>query len=503
MKRFLVFVFTLVGLSGWQAEATVGPGCDTSRQAEAFNSTGTGDTDYSIISPAPEVVRPCANMTGFGGAESRVAVAPNGDVLQTPAIVGRGLLGTPVPAGHLPGAPKPEFVFTQNAGIGWSQDGGASWQLIKANGNLGPQGDNDLYIDHDTGRLYYSMIFGALPTPANDYSLFYTPHGQLLTSPADPAGYTRWYSNDMWGWLSENPRFTTAPAPAGQPQPVPGEKMSYWCANFVNALAAVDRTCHRSFDGGASWEFASIIGSTPPQHSECGTNGESTGYPQGDQTDGSLWLTVSCGGNNYLARSTDEATTWPLVQSDAGGLLTLPAAGQLRVDTAGNLYLFSSGLVLRTSTDGGQIWTAPVSMVAPEARGKTLAQTGVAIGYEPGQAAVVYQVPRGSAAYPADGYITVTKTALDANPVFYAASINDPSGAPMRSYGGLSDDFTTLDVGPDGTPWAGFWSDCHKDANGNYIEGYCKYTGGTRVVPFVPPVDSTVSNMTMGSLEWE
>jgi hypothetical protein len=59
-----------------------------------------------------------------------------------------------------------------------------------------------------------------------------------------------------------------------------------------------------------------------------------------------------------------------------------------------------------------------------------------------------------------NAYITMTVDALDRNPVFYSASLNDPREAmwkgacgpdPIRCGWG---DFFDIRVGPDGTPWA-------------------------------------------------
>jgi len=488
MKR--VLFFALVGLFGWQAAAAPGPGCDTTRPAAAFYSDGSP----AIAAGAPV---PCGVKTGFGGAESRVATTPNGDVLQTPAIAGAGLFGTPLPAP--PGTPTYEFVFTQNSGIGWTRDLGGSWELFFANGDRCPQGDNDLYVDHVTGRLYYSCIFGPLPPPANRYAVPYLADAAVMSSPGAP--YTQWSRNTMYGWLSENPRFTSGPAPAGQPNPVPGENMAYWCANFTNLLVAGTRTCHRSFDGGASWQFAGIV--YPSHPTECGTSApEGGGYPQAGP-DGSLWVLITCGTNRWLARSTDEAATWPLVRNGLGIPVTVPATGQLRVDSAGNLYLVSASgtsLLLRTSTDGGQSWRGPFNMTAPAVRSGTVNRSGVAIGWQPGVVAVDYLTNRSTGGF--DGYISVTHNALDANPVFYAQAINPPY-KPIVTASSLSDDFITLDVAPDGTPWAGFYSNCEKNNRGDYIDFYCQYTQGTRVLPFAPPIaPDTVKMMTMGTLQF-
>ena len=110
MKRILGFAFTLIGLSTGQAHAAaLGAGCDTSRTAVAFHSDGSPAD--ALGAPVP-----CAVATGFGGAESRMAVAPDGDLMETPAI-----LGVEPTA---PGQPTPEVVLSSNSGIGWSQNGG-------------------------------------------------------------------------------------------------------------------------------------------------------------------------------------------------------------------------------------------------------------------------------------------------------------------------------------------------------------------------------------------
>src|ERR1700752_1923008 len=112
MKRFVIFAFTLVCAFGLQAGAAPGVGGHPPRPAAAYYPDGSP----AEATGAPV---PCGVKTGFGGAESRVATAPNGDILQTPAIAGAGLFGTPLPAP--PGTPTYEFVFTQNSGIGWTR----------------------------------------------------------------------------------------------------------------------------------------------------------------------------------------------------------------------------------------------------------------------------------------------------------------------------------------------------------------------------------------------
>ena len=130
------------------------------------------------------------------------------------------------------------------------------------------------------------------------------------------------------------------------------------------------RVCSKSVDGGATFTILGPLFSKPvPQHTECLPNGEVFGavdnhYPQA-APDGSLYVLVRCGGSapaagdlEYLARSVDEGATWPIVHPVPQPATTANDLDQLRVDTAGNLYLLRTDPatfrpLLRTSTDGG------------------------------------------------------------------------------------------------------------------------------------------------------
>ena len=103
----------------------------------------------------------------------------------------------------------------------------------------------------------------------------------------------------------------------------------------------------------------------------------------------------------------------------------------------------------------------------------------MAVGYQPGQVALSYLAARPDGAF--DGYITATHDALDANPVFYASMINQRE-APIVTEQGFGDDFIDVDLGPDGTPWAAFYSDCLKDQAGNYTDPSCAQSGGQAIV---------------------
>src|SRR5206468_1963507 len=148
-----------------------------------------------------------------------------------------------------------------------------------------------LYIDRETGRAF-AWSNEVVTSPAGS-PLVFSGSRRMTSMPP----YTSW-NNVPEVYISENPRFTSAPAPAGQPAAVAGENPAYWCGN-VTIFGAGGRTCHRTLDAGQTWPLAS----QPP----------SGGYPVGDNSSGphrgSLWMV---GGAN-LYRSDDEAATWPIV----------------------------------------------------------------------------------------------------------------------------------------------------------------------------------------------
>ncbi|MHB8329770.1 MAG: sialidase family protein [Acidimicrobiales bacterium] len=434
--------------------------CAPTRHAVAYYGNG------ALVVPQPSSYPyPCTGTTGYGGAETRVVVTSDGTVVYEPAILNPGIAGT----GYLAGAPGPHpSTQLSSGGLAMSNDLGTTWRLVEPAGQTWVPQDDQLYADRSSGWLYYYAL-SPDPVPQSGTPLqdqLPAGYAQLMASPDD--GRT-WYHTALPGFVeSENPRFASAPAPTGQPAPTPYASQAdvvYWCGNntlFVERY----RACYRSLNGGVSWSYASVLFSTPvPQHSQCGTNGESFSagdgnYPQG-APDGSLFVLVSCGSTTYLARSTDEGTTWPILTNDATGApLTVPADGELRVDQAGNLYLVAQlgdSLDLWVSQDAGQSWRAPQDMTAPGASGVVqwdMAEQGA------GEVAVSYLAHTGSGSgY--DGYLSVTQDALTSGPLFWGVSVNDPSTPLLTtSPTPARDDFIGVDIGPDGTPWASFYASC-------------------------------------------
>ncbi len=179
---------------------------------------------------------------------------------------------------------------------------------------------------------------------------------------------------------------------------------------------------------------------------------------------------------------------WDRVQvSDLG--MPCCAEGQGNFDLTNGIYSHEAGVVadekgnvyyvwvaadrlpyLTISRDGGKTWDKPMMIGPPGLREGLL--PGLTIGAD-GKIAVFYMGSENSPWDPEkkkaqgiwdkerwNAYVTMTVNALDANPVFYTATLNDPAdpmhvGAcgpdPIRCGWG---DFLDVVVSPKGEPWA-------------------------------------------------
>ncbi|MCU1624890.1 MAG: putative dehydrogenase [Frankiales bacterium] len=393
----------------------------------------------------------CTIETGFLTGETHLRVEPDGTLVQQPAQTVPGVAGT----GFVPGAPgpKPQTQITP-AGFAVSRDGGKSFRYVEPAGVQWVASDGAIHVDAATGRLYYyalsPVVVPATGIPVEDQAP--AGYAHLLTS--DDGGHT-WFNTQAPGYVeSENPRFTSGPTPRGGDQPVPGERVAYWCGNTV-LFAYGNRDCWRTLDGGHTWGFRStMLRRGVPVHAQCGGSEEVFNASDGDYPsagpDGALWTLVHCGGQTYLARSTDEALTFPILRK-------VPAADELRVDSRGKLYAVSltgTKLLLRTSRDAGRTWSTAIDLVAPARRGAAVGQWAMALR-GPGQVAVAYLTGHRGGGY--DGSVTVARGSA-----LVSATVHDGRSVLVTAPQQAKDDYIDLDVAPDGSAWASFYGDCGK-----------------------------------------
>jgi len=401
--------------------------------------------------------RGCTQTTGFLTSETHLRVAPDGTVVQQPAQTVPGLAGTGFVAG-IPG-PKPQTQLTP-AGFAISRDG-RRFERVLPGGLEWVASDGAIHIDSATGRLYYYALSPSTVPQAGGVAVTdQVPAGyaHLLSS---PDGGRTWTHTQAPGYVeSENPRFTSGPAPRGGDRPVPGERIAYWCGNTL-LFAYGQRDCYRTLDGGQTWQFRStLLRRGMPIHSECGSTEESFDagdgyYPQAGP-DGSLWTLVSCGPATYLARSTDEAASFPVLRP-------VPAFDELRIDARGVLYgvdQTGTTLLLRVSRNSGISWSAPVDLVAPGLRGAEIGQWALALR-GPGQLAVAYLSAAKGGGW--NGSVTLSRNASAPKPAFTTSTVHGGRRVLVTSPQSAKDDYIDLDVAPDGSAWASFYGDCGTD----------------------------------------
>lgn len=395
----------------------------------------------------------CSLSTGFVTGETHLRVAPDGTVVQQPAQTTPGLVGT----GFAPGAPgpKPQTQVTP-AGFAVSRDSGRSFRLVYPSGAEWVASDGAIHFDAKSGRLYYYALSPVVvpasgTVPVTDQLA--AGYAHMMTS--DDNGRT-WFHTQLPGYVeSENPRFTSGAAPRGGDRPTPGESIAYWCGNTALFVYG-QRDCYRTLDGGHTWTFRStLFRRAVPIHAQCGPDEEvfnagDGNYPQAGP-DGTLWTLVSCGAKTYLARSTDEAVTFPVQRA-------VPAMDELRVDARGVLYgvkQSGSSLLLQTSRDAGRSWSKPVDLVAKDRRGAAIGQWALALR-GPGQLAVGYLTAHRGGGF--DGSVTVLRRGA-----LVSATVHDGRHQLVTMPTTAKDDYIDIDVAPDGSAWGSFYGDCGND----------------------------------------
>lgn len=428
--------------------------------------------------------------------ENRVEVTNDNTVVYSPALMGGPVLAG---AGHVPGWGKEEgLARTFDDGAKWDGVSIPVWPDLYV---LDGQTDNNIYVDHATGRLFYYMQNSG-PVGINSIC---GGGGGATVAYSDNDGTTWNWGFDRDHSCAENPNMVTGrPTIAGVQMSYPD--VVYLCGDNASSGVATTGTsgysCSKSLNGGNTWigtlldqplagiqqgYFSGRGKDVLDPYPQCagsssspGTGVPGAGVPGSDVQplpDGTLTTVVSCNNKFFLSESTNEGATWSIANQ-------IPHGGNLRVDSAGNMYLLEaasapngdSQLLLSHSSDGGATWSPELNMVAP---GVSLvgtyefAQGTFATGQVANVAVTYYGVRAGSTN--SDGFITETRDALDANPIFWSGQVNDPkrpllynSTKTIGPFGSTPSNMgiTVLDImggalSPDGrSVWGSFVQDC-------------------------------------------
>lgn len=398
-----------------------------------------------------------AYLTGTNALEPTIGVTPNGDVYYAGFNI-QGVVNT-----------WSRVLRTSDQGRSWSDVSPGVADTVRVHRT---SMDPMLHVDRRTGRVFMTDISSLECS---------------FVSSSDTGG-AAWTSSKVCGATDHQNLFTGPPV--SSPTAV-YPNVAYYCAIDGGALFAYGTmtTCLKSLDGGLTWVRTGAPAFTDDPRMTGGNLGlpghcgGATGHGVVDD-EGTIYLPRGWCRQPYLAISRDEGLTWQRVQVAANGVpfeqggLEEHEAG-VAVDAAGNLYYVWTATdrlpYLAVSKDGGTSWSAPMMIGAPGVREASLPTIDVG---SPGRVAIAYvgstNAPGGpqptgtGAAYAQatwNGYMTITTTALDADPVFLTTTVNPVSDPLVRGECGIGRcqqlyDFIDVAVAPDGTAYAAMVDGC-------------------------------------------
>jgi hypothetical protein len=417
-------------------DGVTGPGCDPARPAVAHHAGG------AVLARQPRVApTPCATFVGPTTDSAAMGVTRSGTVLYGP-IEQQDPNPVPAPA-----------KIVMSTIVVRSTDLGATWERLVPTTAAAPTSTHGgltdwLSVDPETSRVWYA-------TPA-------APCGATI-SWSDDEGETWGYTPNAGCPAQGANALIEGPAPAGGAQPIGYPHVVYYCAN-AGEVPLGDQSylaCYISLDGGASFSYAGGSPDKVPPRDECGDVIRETRVGTVGR-DGNLYFPQDvCGAGTALrlAISADEGKTWryePIFETEVQDLY--PPA--LAADAGNNLFLAwkgSGGLpYLTISRDQGRSWSSPLQVAAP---GVTQIRRLALTAREPGHVEISY-LGSTDAGATFNAYITESRNALDTQPTFWSAPVNDPAtpvalGTETGTFGDRIQ-FLNNTIGPDGTPWAAF-----------------------------------------------
>jgi photosystem II stability/assembly factor-like uncharacterized protein len=420
--------------------STPGPGCNPRHVAQAH--TGGG----GLVSPQPaNAPVSCASSTEQASVDPSMVVLPDGG----------GLLVAPA---------GPTALLR-------SSDQGATWAPPVNPPGAPTSAPNHpwLWQDAQSHRLFYNLFFGISGTGAcADGS------GALLWT-SDDEGHT-WQSAPVGCGSQDYGQILTGPAATA------GDKASlvanaypnvvYYCATGPTIILGPDRFCFRSVDGGKTFvRTRGNPGSDPSNVNRFPHNGAVA-------ADGTLYIAHTSSQGVALAISKDDGDSWTdaIVPGSTFGDFGLPftnsetyLSSSVALDAAGNLYVVwvdSTSLLpyLAVSRDAAQTWSNPVVFGAP---GVVVASYPNIVAKEAGHIAVAYygslqKTGSGGDGYtvsdgrPYNAYLMVSTDAFSSAPVFWTATVNDPTTPVIMGMSYLAGEYIGNPAFSGDSVWAAF-----------------------------------------------
>jgi hypothetical protein len=369
-----------------------------------------------------------------------------------------------------------------------SADQGRSWTFVLpslASPPLISAVDQNMWFDRDTGRAFW---LAQNPGTTNQIS-------RLNVSDDDGKTWTVYVP--ALERVDHSQIFSGPPPEALRPLMNGYPSVVYVCAGNS------PQVCQKSLDGGQTFG----PGVPLPIPPEVGSGCRDWGVHGVVGRDGTVYVPFAPCQRGYLAISHDAGKTWRVVS--VAGSVTLGAGMlSLEMDKHGNLYAawvdFTDRLpYLAISRDRGSHWSAPLMIGAP---GVNDAAVPSLVAGARGHVVVTYYGSKNSPGFPFptcptrigsldcapyrnatwDTFVTETWTALDRDPVFWSATLNDPDhptwygcspsfigilGSPTGTSGCTAStdqslpywgriDYYGAAMAPDGTAWIGFAQEC-------------------------------------------
>ena len=394
---------------------------------------------------------PSARHFYVGGAahefiEPTIGIARNGDVFYPGVVLGSA-------------TNSPVVLRTKDGGRTWTDSSPTFAGVANAHPlTLDPY----VYMDESSGRLFDIDL-----TVACSYLSF-----------SDDLGKT-WTTNPVACGRPVNDHQTLFSGPSALGATAGYDEVLYYCFNDFGA----GTSCSKSIDGGISWIHTGQpflgVSNTQEGVQQCGGfNGHGV---VGD--DGTVFLPKEYCGQPWLGISHDEGLTWDKVQVATNGTEYLGSDTSVGVDSKGNVYYTyetaKQQLYLVTSKDGGYKWSKPMMVAAPGVEEVNLPTLDVG---KPGSVAIGYMgttdSPFAKCAPECEtsdwekstwnGYITMSTNALDRDPLFMSAPVNDPRDPLWRGRCDFESgrcgpilDFADIEIAPNGTPYAAFIDACY------------------------------------------
>ncbi len=389
-----------------------------------------------IAAPAVKAHAPQARLysTGKNALEPTMGVTRKGDVFAV-GVQGAG----------------PVIVRSRNGGRSWEEVSPSVAGVRRHPITLDPY----LYVDEGTGRVYTIDL-----TVACSYLSYTDDNGE------------NWVTNPLACGRPVNDHQSLFSGPPVRSPTVGYPHIVYYCWNDI-----ATSSCSKSLDGGITFSPTGEPAFHPVPLDEDDPGRGFCGGLHGHGVvgrDGTVYLPKEHCEQPWLGISTDEGATWNHVRV-ARRVAIFGPDPSVAVDAKNNLYYVYVGKdrlpYLAYSRNGGRSWSKPMMVGAP---GLTEVALATLDADAPGKVAIAY--------YGTDDvsgkidkrryedarwnfYLTMSADVFARDPVFYSASMNDPSDpvalrecGPRRCYDAL--DFIDVVVGPDGTPWTSFVDNC-------------------------------------------